>query len=103
MGFDFPFGMFVSDEIFSVTTQMQQEEIEHVEEVEQHSGQIECLDEGTIIEQDEEEIVEEEEIEEEEVDEIFTLELDEAEECEDKEYLGKAFFQHHLASPIENC
>lgn len=84
--------MFVSkftDEIFSVTTQMQQEEIEHVEEVEQQSGQIQCLDEATIIEQDEEEEIEEE-IEEEEVDGMFTLELDEAsEECEDKEYLGK--------------
>lgn len=80
-----------TDEIFSVTTQMQQEEIEHVEEVEQQSGQIQsttvCLDEATIIEQDEEEI--EEEIEEEEVDGMFTLELEDQSECEDKEYLGK--------------
>lgn len=82
-----------TDEIFSVTTQMQQEEIEHVEEVEQQSGHIQsttvCLDEATIIEQDEEEEEIEEEIEEEEVDEMFTLELSEASECEDKEYLGK--------------
>lgn len=71
---------------------MQQEEIEHVEEVEQQSGHIQsttvCLDEATIIEQDEEEEIEEE-IEEEEVDEMFTLELSEASECEDKEYLGE--------------
>lgn len=83
-----------TDEIFSVTTQMQQEEIEHVEEVEQQSGHIQsttvCLDEATIIEQDEEEEEIEEEIEEEEVDEMFTLELSEASECEDKEYLGKS-------------
>lgn len=72
---------------------MQQEEIEHVEEVEQQSGHTTvCLDEATIIEQDEEEEEEiEEEIEEEEVDEMFTLELDEASECEDKEYLGEKY------------
>lgn len=73
---------------------MQQEEIEHVEEVEQQSQaeQIQnatvCLDESSIIEQDEEEI--EEEIQEEEVDDgVFTLELSEGSDCEDKEYLGK--------------
>lgn len=82
----------ISDEIFSVTTQMQQEEIEHVEEVEQQSqsDQIQsttvCLDEATIIEQDEEEY-EEEELEEEE-EGVFTLELSEGSDCEDKEYLG---------------
>lgn len=88
----------ISDEIFSVTTQMQQEEIEHVEEVEQQSGQIQsttvCLDEATIIEQDvdEEEIEEEleQELEQEEEDDgVFTLELSEASDCEDKEYLGE--------------
>lgn len=79
---------------------MQQEEIEHVEEVEEQSGHIQsttvCLDEATIIEQDEEEI--EEELEEED-DGIFTLELSEASECEDKEYLGiikKKFIRNHL-------
>lgn len=77
---------------------MQQEEIEHVEEeVEQQSqaDQIQnatvCLDESTIIEQDEEEIEEEvmEEEEEEEDDGVFTLELSEGSDCEDKEYLGE--------------
>lgn len=73
---------------------MQQEEIEHVEEVEQQSGHIQsttvCLDESAIIEQDEEEI--EEELEEEEEDDgMFTLELSEGSECEDKEYLGGNF------------
>lgn len=86
------FAKFSSDEIFSVTTQIQQEEIEHVEEVEQQSGHIQsttvCIDEATIIEQDEEEL-EEEMGEEEEDDGVFTLELSEGSECEDKEYLGK--------------
>lgn len=78
---------------------MQQEEIEHVEEVDQHSqsGQIQsttvCIDEATIIEQDEEEL--EEEIEEED-DGVFTLELSEGSDCEDKEYLGK----HNLIQAI---
>lgn len=72
---------------------MQQEEIEHVEEVEQHSqsdqiqGATVCLDEATIIEQDEEEL--DEELGEEEEENMFTLELSEGSECEDKEYLGK--------------
>lgn len=74
---------------------MQQEEIEHVEEVEQsQADQIQnatvCLDESTIIEQDEEEIEEEiQEEEEEEDDGVFTLELSEGSDCEDKEYLGE--------------
>ena len=76
---------------------MQQEEIEHVEEVEQsQADQIQnatvCLDESTIIEQDEEEIeeeIQEEEEEEEEEEGVFTLELSEGSDCEDKEYLGK--------------
>lgn len=66
---------------------MQQEEIEHVEEVEQQPGHIHCLDEATIIEQDEEDEIEEEIEEDEEG--LFTLELSEASECEDKEYLGE--------------
>lgn len=75
---------------------MQQEEIEHVEEVEEHEHDDEihgtvCLDETTIIEQDEEGELEEEELEEEEDDGVFTLELSEASDCEDKEYLGTIF------------
>lgn len=84
---------FVSDEIFAVTSQMQQEEIEHVEEVEQQPGQIHCLDEATIIEQDEEDEIEEEIEEDEEG--MFTLELSEASECEDKEYLGEHCFLNY--------
>lgn len=73
-----------------MTTQaIQQEEIEHEEEVEQqnHSNHIQTtiLDEATIIEQEE---LEEEELEEEHDETIFTLELSEGSDCEDKEYLG---------------
>lgn len=90
----------ILDEIFSVTTAMQQEEIEHVEEVEQQSEHLEqCLDESTIIEQDEEEIEEEME-EEEEDDGVFTLELSEGSDCEDKEYLGIHFDLFDFCSNI---
>lgn len=99
-GIDFVFWL-ISDEIFSVTTQaIQQEEIEHEEEVEQQtqSNQIQsttvCLDEATIIEQEEleeeeleEELEQEQELETE--DGVFTLELSEGSDCEDKEYMGK--------------
>lgn len=84
---------------------MQQEEIEHVEEVEHQSGHIQstvCLDEATIIEQDEEEIEEEIEEEEEEVEEMFTLELAEDPECEDKEYLGMYSLFHQSLKQLEH-
>lgn len=90
---------------------MQQEEIEHVEEVDDESGHIHgttvCLDEATIIEQDEEEIEEELELEEEEEDDgVFTLELSEGSECEDKEYLGwfyQALWRCKIDGLCVNC
>lgn len=82
-----------------MTTQaIQQEEIEHEETVEQqtqsnHIQSTVCLDEATIIEheeleEEEEEYEEEQQLEEDE-DGMFTLELSEGSDCEDKEYLGK--------------
>lgn len=64
------------DEIFSVTTQtIQQDDIEHEEEVEQQTV---CIEEEGAIEEEEEE----------EDDGVFTLELTDDSDCEDKEYLG---------------
>lgn len=88
-----------------MTTQaIQQEEIEHEETVEQqtqsnHIQSTVCLDEATIIEQEEleeeeEEYEEEQQLEEEE-DGMFTLELSEGSDCEDKEYLGKYYMVNH--------
>lgn len=59
-----------------MTTQTIQDDIEHEEEVEQH--QTVCLndDEGAIEEEEEED------------DGVFTLELTDDSDCEDKEYMG---------------
>lgn len=86
-----------------MTTQaiQQEEEIEHEEEVEQQSNHIQnavCLDEATIIEQEEE--LEDEEYEEEPDDGVFTLEISEGSDCEDKEYLGKKIVYFML---IDQC
>lgn len=79
---------FCLDEIFSVTQSIQQEEIEHEEEVVHHHStqpvQIHstsvCVNEATS------EIVEE--VEEEEEETVYTLAMSEESEGEDKEYLG---------------
>lgn len=79
------FSLFSAEEIFSVTTQaIQSEEIEHEEEVVQHHpANIEsttiCMEEGgtaAIIEEEEDETV-------------YTLELSDDSDGEDKMFLGK--------------
>lgn len=90
-----------TDEIFSVTQTIQQEEIEQEEVIEHSQESIQtttvCVDEaGDIIEEDGE-------IEEEEEDEeaVFALALSEDSECEDKEYMGKLARMHfHSASKL---
>lgn len=78
----------ITDEIYSVTTQaIQQEEIEHEEEVDPNHIQATILDESEIIETEE---LEEEEMEAEEIEEtVYALEMEESSDCEDKEYVGK--------------
>lgn len=58
-----------------MTTQTIQEDIEHEEEVEQN--QTVCIDDERAIEE-----------EDEEDDGVFTLELTDDSDCEDKEYMG---------------